>query len=169
MGRSGEVTLSEEAKKLYEKLWVSWQDIVFADYCAGVLLQKGWHARPWERRGTVYQQQVAFTTALVTAYVRPFTHSKGWPKLPLDLIAAYDEQEKALHEQMVRQRHTIYAHSDSSSYSVRPRRFGDFDTAIVGGPSLRISAEEAAMLRSMASKLYVAMGALSKALAKGKI
>jgi|ERR1700722_17856620 hypothetical protein len=107
MGRSGEVTLSEEAKKLYEKLWVSWQDIVFADYCAGVLLKKGWHAHPWERRGTVYQQQVAFTTALVTAYVRPFTHSKGWPKLPLDLIAAYDEQEKALHEQMVRQRHNV--------------------------------------------------------------
>ena len=169
MGRSGEVTLSEEAKKLYEKLWVSWQDIVFADYCAGVLLKKGWHAHPWERRGTIYQQQVAFTTALITAYVRPFTHSKGWPKLPPDLIAAYDEQEKALHEQMVRQRHTIYAHSDSSSYSVRPWRVGDFDTAIVGGPSLRISAEEAAMLRSMASKLYVAMGALSKALAKGKI
>lgn len=177
MERSGEVTFSEEAKKLYEKLWVSWQDIVFADYCAGVLLKKGWHAHPWERRGTIYEQQVVFTTALITAYARPFTRSKGWPKLPSDLIAGYDEQEKALHEQMLRQRHTIYAHSDSSSYSVRPLRVGDFDTALVRGPSLRIRAEEAAMFQTMASKLFVAMGARAKdmvreardALAKGKI
>ena len=159
MERSGEVTFSEEAKKLYEKLWVSWQDIVFADYCAGVLLKKGWHAHPWERRGTIYKQQVAFTTALITAYARPFTGSKGWPKLPPDLIAAYDEQEKALHAQILRQRHTIYAHSDSGSYSVRPWLVSGFNSALVKGPSLRISAEEAAMLQTMASKLFVAMGA----------
>jgi hypothetical protein len=158
MERSGEVTFSEEAKKLYEKLWVSWEDIVFADYCAGVLLKKGWHAHSWERRG-IYRQQVAFTTALITAYARPFTRSKGWPKLPPDLIAAYDEQEKALHAEMLRQRHTIYAHSDSSSYSVRPWLVSGFDSALVRGPSLRISAEEAAMLQTMASKLFVAMGA----------
>jgi hypothetical protein len=171
MEPSGEVTFSEEAaKKLYEKLWVSWQDIIFADYCAGVILKKGWRAR--ERR-----EQVAFTTALITAYVRPFTSSKGWPKLPPDLIAAYDEQEKALHQQMVRQRHTIYAHSDSSSYSVRPWSVGGFNSALVTGPSLRISVEEAAMLQTMASKLFAAMNArmrdmireASDALAKGKI
>ena len=159
MERSGEVTFSEEAKKLYEKLWVSWQDIVFADYCAGVLLKKGWHAHPWERRGTIYKQQVAFTTALITAYARPFTGSKGWPKLPPDLIAAYDEQEKALHAQILRQRHTIYAHSDGGSYSVRPWLVSGFNSALVKGPSLRITAEEAAMLQTMASKLFVAMGA----------
>jgi hypothetical protein len=176
MERSGEVTFSERAQKLYEKLWVSFQDIGFADDCAGVLLKKGWHGHPWECRETIYQQQVAFTTALITAYARPFTHSKGWPKLPPDLIAAYDEQEKALHEQMLRQRHTIYAHSDSSTYSVLPWRSGDFDTALVKGPSLRISAKEAAMLQNMASKLFVAIGARAKdmvreandALAKGR-
>jgi hypothetical protein len=96
--------------------------------------------------------------------------------LPPDLIA-YDEQEKALHKQLMQRRNTIYAHSDSSSYSVRPLRLGDFDTAIFGAPSLRITAEEATMLRTMASKLLVAISArmedmvheASDALAKGKI
>jgi hypothetical protein len=169
MVRSGEVMFSGQQQKLYEKLWVSWQDIVFADYCAGVLLKKGWHAHAWERRGTIYQQQVAFTTALITAYARPFARSRGWPTLPPDLIAAYDDQEKALHHQMLRQRNTIYAHSDSSSYSVHPRRFNGFNTALIRAPSLRISAEEAAMLQTMASKLFVAMGEASDALAKGEI
>lgn len=114
---SGEVQINEDDQKLYGRLLVSHDDIAFAQYCAGVLLKKGWHNQPWERRGTAYEQQAAYTTALVTAYGRPFTRSKGWPALPESLIT-YNHQEKKLHHQIMKLRHTVYAHSDSTSYSV---------------------------------------------------
>lgn len=72
-----EVHLNDRDARLYSKLFVSRMDIEFARYCASVLLKKGWHFQPWERRGTVYQQQAVFTTALVTAYGRAFTDSKS--------------------------------------------------------------------------------------------
>ncbi len=147
-----EVPLSAADRNLYSKLFVSSSDIAFARYCASVILKKGWHGRAWERRGTVYQQQAVFTTALVTAYARPFTQSKGWPELPQDLIAAYSGQEEALHNQLIRLRHTVYAHSDSASYSIRPWRSGDFSTDIVGAPVMRLTLEEATLFQAMSSK-----------------
>src|SRR5580704_19459236 len=102
-----EVRLGEDNAKLYSKLYVSSSDIAFARYCASILLKKGWHSRPWERRGTIYQQQSTFITALVTAYARPFTHSEGWPKLPSDLITIYDDRETALHGQLIKLRHSV--------------------------------------------------------------
>jgi hypothetical protein len=55
-----------------------------------VLIKKGWHWMPWERRGTIYLRRAAFTTSLVTPYARPFTGSRGWPKIPTELIN-YDQ------------------------------------------------------------------------------
>src|SRR3974390_2103789 len=92
--------LSGDNKKLHDKLLVSQDDITFAQYCANVLLKKGWHDQPWERRGKVYEQQAVFTTALVTAYGRPFTKSKGWPRLPENLIT-YNHRENSLHEKLM--------------------------------------------------------------------
>lgn len=153
-----ELRLSEDDAKLYSKLYVSSSDISFARYCASVLLKKGWHAQPWERRGTIYQQQAAFTSALVTAYARPFTTSKGWPKLPSDMESSFDDREKALHEQLMELRHTVYAHSDSKSYSIRPWRSADFSTDIVGAPVLRITADDAKLFMSMSAKLLALIG-----------
>lgn len=149
----GNVQLSEADAKLYSKLYASESDIAFARYCADVLLKKGWHSKPWERRGTIYHQQAAFTTALITAYARLFTHSKGWPQLPSDLTATYDHREKALHDQLIKLRHTVYAHSDSEGYSIRPCRISNYQTAIVGAPVLRITAEDATLFKAMSSKL----------------
>lgn len=147
--------LSERDGRLYSKLWVSSHDISFARYCAGVLLKKGWHAHPWERRGTIYQQQAAFTTALVTAYGRPFTHSKGWPDLPKRLIK-YSEEEKALHQRLLVLRHGVYAHSDSSNYAIQPTgpatRYGRY-AIMIQEPSLRLTAEETALFQIMSEKL----------------
>ena len=158
------VPLSPADEKLYSKLYVSSSDIAFARYCASVILRKGWHARPWERRGTIYQQQAAFTTALITAYARPFTYSKGWPKLPPDLIAAYSGRELALHEKLIDLRHTVYAHSDSKNYSIRPWHAEDFSTDIVGAPVLRITSEEATLFQAMSSELLASIALKMKAL-----
>jgi hypothetical protein len=158
-----EVALSEGQRRLYSKLYVSCTDIDFARYCAGVLLKKGWHGMPWERRGTIYQQQAAFTTSLVTAYARPFTRSHGWPKIPPELII-YDRREQELHETIIALRHKVYAHSDSESYSVRPWRSGSFATDILGSPTLRLTAAEAALFQVMTAKIMKSMRARMKAI-----
>src|SRR5690348_1701384 len=90
-----ELILNKKDRNLHDKLLVSSDDIAIAQFCAGVLLKNGWHAQPWERRGTVYQQQTAFTTALITAYARAFTKSKGWPAFP-PALCVYDDRESAL-------------------------------------------------------------------------
>jgi hypothetical protein len=146
--------LSETAAKLYSKLYVSNSDIEFAQYCAGVLLKKGWHAQPWEKRGTIYQQQSAFTSALVTAYARPFTRSKGWPKFPSDLLAVYNSLEIVLHNKLIELRHTIYAHSDSAFYSIQPMKKG---YPIVSEPPLRISASDATLFLNMTIRLLISI------------
>ena len=57
-----ELQLNERDARLYGKLFVSRNDIGFAQYCASELLKKGWHSLWWERRGTVYQQQAVYTS-----------------------------------------------------------------------------------------------------------
>ena len=153
-----EVQLSAEDAKLYSKLTVSSSDIWFARYCASVILKKGWHSQPWERRGTIYQQQAAFTSALITAYARPFTHSKGWPRLPPDLITTtYSDQEEALHKRLMELRHTVFAHSDSIRYSIRPFRIGNLISSISNEPVLRVTAEEATLFQAMSTKLMASI------------
>jgi hypothetical protein len=157
------IQLSEDEAKLYSKLHVSTMDIGFARYCASVLLKKGWHVQPWERRGTIYQQQAAFTSALVTSYARPFTSSHGWPKIPEELIN-HNDQETVLHKWLVTMRNKVYAHSDSVMYSIRPWRMGDFTTAIESVPALRITAEDTKLFQAMSGRLLEAFRAKMNAL-----
>jgi len=142
--------------KLYSRLHVSNLDLNFAQYCVGVILRKEWHYQPWERRGTIYLQQSAFMSALVIAYARPFTKSRDWPDFPRQLME-FDSDENILHDHMIKLRNTLYAHSDSHNYSVRPWRSGKFSTDIVGAPALRMSAEEGALLKQMINKLQLAI------------
>ena len=151
-----EVKLDDKDGKLYSRLFVSSRDLGFAAYCVGFVLKKGWHYKPWEKRGSVYLQQSAFMSALATAYARPFTRSYGWPSFPEELIR-FSTEESELHKRMIDQRNSIYAHSDSKCYSVKPWRAEDFSTNIVGAPELRISAEEAALLREMICKLQASI------------
>ncbi len=151
-----EIHPPDDDAKLYSRLHVSSLDLDLAKYCVDVILKKRWHHQPWEKRGAIYLQQSAFMSALVTAYARPFTESRGWPKLPPDLKEFTCEENK-LHDQLIELRNTVYAHSDSKNYSIRPWRAPNFATDIVGAPVLRISAEEAARLKRMIQKLQVAI------------
>jgi hypothetical protein len=142
---------------------VSHDDIAFARYCATVLLKKGWHNQPWERRGKVYEQQAAYTTALVTAYGRPFTKSKGWPPFPENLIT-YDHQERLLHDQIIKMRHTVYAHSDSASYKILSGRIGTSQTTIIRRPALCITADNTKLFLAMSDKLLSSISARMESL-----
>jgi len=147
-----ELRLSENDQKLHDRLVVSSDDITLARYCAGVLLKKRWHAEQWERRGTAYEQQTAFTSALVIAYGRPFTVSKGWPAIPSDLIP-YDDREAALHGQIIKLRHQVYAHSDSTRYLIKRLRVGAVSGLVIRRPALRLTADEATLFLTMTGKL----------------
>jgi hypothetical protein len=153
-----EIHLRDDEKKLYSMLYVSSLDLGFAQYCVGVILKKGWHYQPWEKRGTIYQQQAAFMSALVIAYMRPFSaHEKrGRREFPRDLME-FSGQEDKLHKTMADLRNKVYAHSDREKYSVRPWRSGKFSTDIVGTPVLCISTEDADLLKQMINKLQLAI------------
>lgn len=151
-----EIKLADKDSKLYSRLYISRLDLRFADYCLGILLKKGWHSQPWETRGTIYQQQSAFTSALVVAYARPFTKSKGWPAFPPEL-KDFDFEESNLHEYIMELRHTIFAHSDSKHYTVQPWRTEWVSTEILCAPWPKITAEQAALLKIMIGKLDMAI------------
>ena len=94
------VQLAEEEQRLYSRLYVSRMDLEAAGLSLSMLIKKGWHAKPWQRRGSVYAQQSAYVTAFVVAYARPFTQSHGWPKFPSELML-FTDKELELHGQII--------------------------------------------------------------------
>lgn len=139
-------------KSLFGRLYISLMDIEFARYCAEFLLKKKWHHQPWGKKQSIYHQQSAFTTALVVAYSRPFTKSKGWPDFPTRLLKIYTKAEKDLHKRLIGMRHTIYAHTDSSLHDARPF-FGVIKATMIRQPAFLITAEDGLLFLSMTEKL----------------
>lgn len=129
---------SEQKQRLYERLYVA-EDLGLARQYAQLLLKKGGHSAPWERRGSIYMQQSAFVTALVVSYVRAFTKSYGWPRLPEGTLPE-GQGATALHKQLMDLRHEVYAHSDSKHHKVLPWRIdSEALTDVRGAPSLRFT------------------------------
>jgi hypothetical protein len=158
-----------QKKKQFERLFASTYDFSQANFCARFLLKKGWHSKPWERRGTVYAQQTAFVTNLIIAYARPFTKSRGWPDFPLRLIK-FDVEQQDMHKQLLRMRHEIFAHSDSEHFSFRPLDMGSYRTTIEHVPFAVLSGDEAKCVKVMTDALLRAtnqkLGELHKELAE---
>jgi hypothetical protein len=141
------VTLDVRAKAergYYERLIVFEEDFRQADYFANFLRKKGWHFDPWDTkiRSSTYMQQAAFTSALVTAYCRPFAQSRGKPALSVKKMARYNTQQKALHERLITLRNEVYAHSEVAIRNVRPWTIGGEESAIVRFPALKLTREE---------------------------
>jgi len=116
-----ELHFEEDDRRLYGKLHAASCDLASASTYGTFILKKGWRAKPWSR-GSIYLQQSAFVTAMITSYGRAFGNSHGWPKLPEVLFTAYDEEQRALHKAVIRLRNKVYAHSDAISYHVQPLR-----------------------------------------------
>jgi len=119
MSESYPLTFNDEDLRLYEKLDAAARDLHDSMAYGAFIMKKGWKAKPWSR-GSIYLQQSAFVTSMIVSYVRAFSTSFGWPKLPPAYVDAFDETEKALHERIVTQRNQLYAHTDSVSYPVKP-------------------------------------------------
>lgn len=149
---------TERDRSLYQRLYVAQDDLRQAAYFAEYLLKKGWHFQPWEKRWTTYMQQSAFTTALVVAYARPFTESRGWPKLPKRLVT-YTAEQKMLHQRVLALRNEVYAHTDVAKRQVRPVAILGKPSAIEALPPMRFTKNEIATLSGMISATYNAIDA----------
>jgi hypothetical protein len=139
-------------QKQFERLLASKYDFQQAAFCANYLLKKGWHCMPWERRGSIYEQQTAFVTNLVVAYARPFTKSEGWPEFPMKLVT-YDLQQLNLHKRLLELRHGIFAHSDSRNFQFTPFETQGFKTQIESVPFAVLSADDTERVRNMIGQL----------------
>jgi hypothetical protein len=141
-------------RQLYERLHVSSLDLGLARQYAAHLLKKGWHSAPYERRGSIYMQQSAFTTSLVVSYARPFKKCRGWPPFPEEFWQ-YDQGQNELHAHLIGLRDQVYAHSDSSQYTVKPFRIDAARlTDIEGVPFLRISKAECELIMLMVGGIH---------------
>ena len=157
---SYELIFSEEDHRMYEKLHTATGDLSLAVSYSDFILKKGWKAKPWSR-GSTYLQQSAFVTAIVTAYGRAFTRSKGWPSLPKEFLDVYDAVENRVHDDIMNKRHKLYAHSDSENYGVRPWK-SDFHSDISKFVIFEIDHADICalqvMCRKMISTISVRMG-----------
>jgi len=149
---------NQDSLRLYERLYVSALDLARARYYAKFLLKKGWHSNPWERRGSLYLQQSAFTTALIVSYGRPFTNSNGWPKFPPSLLKLSDTQ-LALHFKLIKLRHQVYAHSDSVSFEIKPvYNFEGAHFDVVGEPFRKLESDECEEVAVITTKVIENIG-----------
>jgi len=138
-----------QEQQLYALLHVAEEDLRQAHFFAAHILKKGWHFEPWEKRWSLYMQQAAFTTALATAYSRPFTEVRGWSKFPTRLLKAFDTEQQKLHKHILKLRSQIYAHSDVGSRFIRPLSLEGYPTAIESLPPMKFTREEIVTLQSM--------------------
>ncbi|RVH23021.1 hypothetical protein [Sinorhizobium meliloti] len=150
------IDLEPHQKRQYDKLRISCMDIAHALQCARFLIKKGWHSFEWERRGSIYLQQSAFTTSLIVSYARPFTPARSLPGLPSRLIK-WTEEEKALHDKIMSLRNEVYAHSDGTSYSFQPWQSEDFATIIERWPHRRLSKDDTLAFEAMAERILEAL------------
>ncbi len=87
----------------------------FASYILGNRLHDSKDCRPLE----------AFNCAMIIAYSRPFSGNdrrveKKVPDLPVSLLKGLSQAEKEMHEVVMSDRNTAFAHSDSSTIDLQP-------------------------------------------------
>lgn len=72
------------------------------------------------------------------------------------LQAAYrpfTERQEKLHIKIIKLRHQVYAHSDSSKFTLRPFKLGDSSSTIAGRPVFMLSKCDIRQLKTMIKKL----------------
>jgi hypothetical protein len=123
-------------------------DLDFVQHHVEHLLTNGLYRGREKGNEDLYNQQAAFVSALIVAYGRIFTRSKGLPKFPVALTH-YDDEEMKLHDKLMKDRHKLYAHSDSESFRILTSQ----NTIIRMLPPYHLRQVELEQVRAMADKL----------------
>lgn len=158
--------LPNEDDTCVKYLQICLKNIEYAEFCAKFLIKKGWHSPSSKRRGTVYQQQMAFVMAMIISYCRPFTPGKSW--LPgkygtrlgdvIDTILhVFSDSEKRLHEQILELRNQLVAHSEGTRFDIDFIFIDGKPIPLVNDVPWFISADVTASIIGMISKLREAI------------
>lgn len=101
--------------KLFNRILISYNDFKQAHEIASLLIEgKLYDKYPEENRCLV----IALNMAAIIAYSRPFLDSKGelaHNRLPGKVLKILSEEEKEVHETVLKDRNTMMAHSDADA------------------------------------------------------
>jgi hypothetical protein len=104
----------------FARLTRAGEDMQLAQFFARHLLKNEYHFdfMKSRRRLTTYRHQIAYVTAFVIHYARPFTKAHGWPMLDQSVLP-YTTVERSLHDRLLTDRHQLWAHTDGDHFGAR--------------------------------------------------
>lgn len=101
--------------RLFNRILISYNDFKQTHEIASLLIEGNLYANyPKENRQLV----IALNMAAIVAYARPFLDSGGelaYNRLPEKILGKLNSKEKEVHEQVLRDRNTMMAHSDADA------------------------------------------------------
>ena len=125
------MTKEEENKyKQYLRLLISYNDFQQSIEIADTIISEEYSKKRNELRGSEGQHirklWEGLNCSMVIAYCRPFSNndkknSNRIPDLPLNILKCFNDEEKELHTMLIRERNTMFAHSDSEAWNMQPR------------------------------------------------
>ncbi|MGA7750292.1 MAG: hypothetical protein WCA63_09105 [Gallionella sp.] len=122
----------EPRLRLYRRLWLSRIDLQEAKATIEEIIKAN---LPFPRRKEPSALLIAFTTALVVSYARPFVNSRGQSAVaektvPGSLLRVLTSSERALHDALVDMRNREVAHSDADVLEISLELFPNGDGGI---------------------------------------
>lgn len=139
----------EKMRQQHKRLNICEFDLTLARHHAQHMLKEGMFLYRDKENVDLYYQQAAFVCALVVSYGRVFNSSDGL-SLFKKKQAHYDGDENKLHDELIRLRNKLYAHSDGDLFHVRTIGRG---INIRRLPQYRIKKDDLELLLTMIEKL----------------
>jgi hypothetical protein len=115
-----EIDVDEEEFRLFNRLLLSYNDFKQAHEVASVLIEGKYYEKYPENRTVVH----ALNLAVIVAYSRPFKVSRGQlalKTLPKEILSGFDNEKMKIHQQVLKDRDTMMAHSDADANNVIPQ------------------------------------------------
>lgn len=114
------IDVDEEEFRLFNRLLLSYNDFKQAHEVASELLENGYYDDYPQNRALVH----ALNLTVIIAYSRPFKASRGQlalKYLPEEVLSGFDKEQMEIHQQVLCDRDTMMAHSDSDANNVIPQ------------------------------------------------
>ena len=115
-----EIDIDEEEFRLFNRLLISYNDFKQAHEVACELLRNGYYDDYPNNRTLVH----ALNLTVIIAYSRPFKASRGelaLRSLPEEFLSGFNKEQMNIHRQVLIDRDTMMAHSDSDANNVIPQ------------------------------------------------
>jgi len=125
--------MENHLRRQYRRYEIAWYDLHYTDNLADNILEHKLYDDAKIKRST---ERLAFHTALVVTYARPFTEAEGFVSLPSGILKILEPNQRELHEAIIDLRNEVYAHTDSDHFSVDMENIGEGKRATTSSPRL---------------------------------